>query len=383
MAKMLWLNWSGGGNLPPSLGIARVLTERGNNVSFAGRPEMVGRVEAAGFRAIELTQAYTQLDRYPQGMPISRLVCYLTSPAVEDEVRGLIETEAPDVLLIDAMFPAALNAAAAYDIPSAVFFHSFLFRLREQWKETGNRFSAMRSQAGFGSLPAFEELWQRQDRIIVTTAAQFDTPADPRWTSVRHVGPVLEDEKCAAPVALPWEQSDPTPVVLVTFSTAPEQRSLEKFQRSLDALADMPVHVFATTAGVVEPEELRVPQNAFVVRYAGHDSILQRASLLITHGGHGTLMRSLKYGVPMILMPGLAHDQAPNAQMVQDWGAGIALPGDAQSDAIAAAAKTILSTPSYKHTAQRLSSVVSDLDGASNAADEVESLLNHARRVTA
>ena len=55
MARILWLNWSGGGNLPPSLGIARVLTERGHNVTFAGRPEMVPRVKTAGFRAIEIT----------------------------------------------------------------------------------------------------------------------------------------------------------------------------------------------------------------------------------------------------------------------------------------------------------------------------------------
>ena len=61
MAKILWLNWSGGGNLPPSLGIARVLTERGHSVAFAGRPEMVGRVERAAFRAIELTRAYEQV----------------------------------------------------------------------------------------------------------------------------------------------------------------------------------------------------------------------------------------------------------------------------------------------------------------------------------
>ncbi len=65
MARILWLNWSGGGNLPPSLGIARVLTERGHSVAFAGRPEMVPRVQRAGFRAIELTRAYEQVNRYP------------------------------------------------------------------------------------------------------------------------------------------------------------------------------------------------------------------------------------------------------------------------------------------------------------------------------
>jgi UDP:flavonoid glycosyltransferase YjiC (YdhE family) len=65
MAGILWLNWSGGGNLPPSLGIARVLTGRGHSVAFAGRPEMVARVERADFRAIELTRAYEQAAAYP------------------------------------------------------------------------------------------------------------------------------------------------------------------------------------------------------------------------------------------------------------------------------------------------------------------------------
>ena len=100
MAKILWLNWSGGGNLPPSLGIARVLTDRGHKVAFAGRPEMVPRVEAAGFRAIELTQAYAQLDRYPQGTFLTRMSCYLTSPAVVAQVRSVVASERPDLVLI-------------------------------------------------------------------------------------------------------------------------------------------------------------------------------------------------------------------------------------------------------------------------------------------
>ncbi len=113
MARILWLNWSGGGNLPPSLGIARVLTERGHELAFAGRPEMVPRVKTAGFRAIEITQAYAQVDRYPQGLPLTRPACYLTSPAVEEEVRSIVAAEAPDLILIDAMFPAALAHAAS------------------------------------------------------------------------------------------------------------------------------------------------------------------------------------------------------------------------------------------------------------------------------
>ena len=76
---------------------------------------------------------------------------------------------------------------------------------------------------------------------------------------MRHVGPVLEDEKVAVATALPWAADDATLLVLMSFSTGFEQRSAEKLQRGLDALADLPVHVVATTGGIVEPQELAVP----------------------------------------------------------------------------------------------------------------------------
>src|ERR1700741_2856264 len=98
-AKILWLNWSGGGNLPPSLGIARALTERGHEVAFAGRPEMVARGQRGGFRAIELTRAYEQVDRYPQKW-LPRAASYLTSPAVAEQIRQLLPAENPDLLMI-------------------------------------------------------------------------------------------------------------------------------------------------------------------------------------------------------------------------------------------------------------------------------------------
>lgn len=335
-------------------------------------------MQDAGFRAIELTQAYAQVDRYPAGSPMTRAGCYLTSPAVVDDVRATIAAAQPDALLIDAMFPAALEAASQYELPSAAFFHHFLFRLRDEWRATDARLRGMRERAGFSPLPPLEQLWKRHDRIVVTALAQFDTPADPQWTSVRHVGPVLEDEKCAVPITLPWDANPGTPLVLVSFSTAPEQRSLEKLQRSLDALADLPVHAVATTGDVVEPEELSLAQNAIAVRYAAHDPILQRATLLITHGGHGTLMRSLKYGVPAIVLPGMAHDQAPNGRLIQGLGAGIALPGDADTAAIRAAAETILSSKSYTENARHIASALAGVDGASTAAGEIELLLDTA-----
>lgn len=389
MAKFLWLNWSGGGNLPPSLGIARVLTERGHTVAFAGRPEMVPRVETAGFRAIELTQAYAQTDRYPAG-PMQRAACYLTSPAVAEQVRDVVKAEAPDLLIFDGMFPAALAQAKDFGRPSVAVSHTFVFRMLERWRGTTNALIGMRQQSGFGPLPDLDALWHGCDRTLVTTLAEFDAATPAGWESVRYVGPVLEDEKVAVPTPLPWSDDTP-PLALMSFSTGFEQRSLDKLQRGLDAIADLPLHLVATTGGIVDPAELKAPRNAFVVNYAAHDPIIARASMVITHGGHGTAMRALKHGVPMIVMPGLAHDQAVIAALMEEWGTGIAMPGDvpfggageaktiSREDYVGmlrAAVERILVTPSYRANAKKRAAMLAGVDGAANAAKEIEALLS-------
>jgi len=63
------------------------------------------------------------------------------------------------------------------------------------------------------------------------------------------------------------------------------------------------------------------------------------------------------------------------AAAVQEWGAGVALSGDATVEAIRAAAQTVLSTPSYRQKAMQRSACLAGIDGAANAASEVESLL--------
>jgi UDP:flavonoid glycosyltransferase YjiC (YdhE family) len=375
MARILWLNWSGGGNLPPSLGIARALTERGHAVAFAGRPEMVPRVKTAGFRAIEVTDAYAQVDRYPQGHFMTRAACYLTSPAVEAQLQTIVAAEAPDLVAIDAMFPAALAHASEFGCPAVVFVHTFVFRQLDMWRRFFGIFDGMRQQAGFAGLPALDELWRPRERIISTSLAAFDAAALPGWEMVRHVGPVLENEKFALPTVLPWAADDETPLVMVSFSTGFEQRNVEKLQRTLDALADLAVHVVVTSGGIVAPNELATPANAVVLDYAAHDPIIARAALVVTHGGHGTAMRTLRHGVPMVIIPGLAGDQPYVAAAVEEWGAGRALARNAGVGTIRAAAQEVLAAASFRNNAQRLSHSLAGVDGATNAADEIVSLL--------
>jgi MGT family glycosyltransferase len=374
--KILWMNWSGGGNLPPSLGIARVLTERGHDVSFAGRPEMVVRVKRAGLRAIEITRAYEQAARYPNKW-LPQAAAYLTSPAVAEEIGALLAREQPDLIIVDGMFLVALLEAALYGCPTVVMCHTSIVRLQRVWRDLITMLAGLRAEAGFGPLPTeLNELWMVHDRLIVTTLKKLDQgPNDlAHAEKVRHVGPALERERHGVSVELPWHDDDAVPLVLVSYSTAPEQGSVAKFQAAIDALAQLPVHGVVTVGDSIDPGALKPAANVLVRATVDHDQLMQVAALVLTHGGHGTMMRALSNGLPMVVIPGIAADQPGNAAAVEAWGAGLALPPNADADKIASAAREILGQPSYREKARELARQFADVDGAANAADEIEAL---------
>lgn len=378
MAKMLWLNWSGGGNLPPSLGIARVLIERGHAVSFAGRPEMVPRVERAGIRAIELSRAYEQADRYPSNKWLPRAASFLTSPAVADEIRDLLPAENPDLVIIDQMFPVALLEARRFGKPAVAMCHTSVWRCLEMWRRFMAMLAGLRSEAGFDPIPCdLESLWMVQDLMIATTEKSLDEAPGSLGNAhkLRHVGPVLETERHAATVALPWSDDPAIPLVLVSFSTAPEQGSVRKFQDAIEALSALPVRGVVTVGDSLDSALLQPRRNVAVFATADHDDLMRRADLVVTHAGHGTFMRALKNGLPMVVIPGLGGDQPINARAAEAWGVGRALPSDADAVSMRAAIVDVLGSRTYRDHAAELSTRLHGGDGAVKAVEQIETLL--------
>jgi UDP:flavonoid glycosyltransferase YjiC (YdhE family) len=88
------------------------------------------------------------------------------------------------------------------------------------------------------------------------------------------------------------------------------------------------------------------------------------------------MMRALARGLPMVVIPGFAPDQPVNAAAVEAWGVGRALPGDASMEMMREAIEQVLATPSFSAAARKLAAHFAGVDGAANAADEIEHLLN-------
>jgi UDP:flavonoid glycosyltransferase YjiC (YdhE family) len=374
MSKILWVCWDGGGNLTPSLGIASELVRRGHQVSFHGRQEMVTRAQASGHTAYALDQALTDQEAF-SFHPLVSVFGYCCSPAVGEEVVQLVEESDPDLVVVDAMFGAALDVAPRFRRPTAVMVHTLLYRGIDAWRANFAMQSETRERAGFPRLADLDTLWGDRHRVHVNTLGSLDGEPTVGWSNVVHGAPVLANEGHALPVDIPWPTDDPTPLVLLSFSTVPEQRSAESLQRALDALGRLPVHVVATTGGVVEPGELSPPANAHVVSFADHDTLLARAALVVGHGGHGTTMRTLRAGLPLVGMPAKGADQASNLRLIEQLRAGRSLAADATVDQISSAVVEVLADPSYREAARRLATGFEGRDGAALAADSLEALL--------
>jgi UDP:flavonoid glycosyltransferase YjiC (YdhE family) len=101
--------------------------------------------------------------------------------------------------------------------------------------------------------------------------------------------------------------------------------------------------------------------------------VLKHASVVVTHGGHGTVMHALAAGVPMVVMS-QGRDQADNAVRVESRGAGVTLKSGASSDQIADAVRLVLADRGFRDAAERLGDYVRKDAGFAALVAELEEL---------
>ena len=124
---------------------------------------------------------------------------------------------------------------------------------------------------------------------------------------------------------------------------------------ALAGLADEPVRVLATTNRRGEPfGDLAVPPNARVVDWLSYTRTMPHCAAVVCHAGHGTVVRALASGVPLVACPA-AGDMAENAARVSWAGAGVSLPRRLVTErGIRLAVRRLLAEPRYASRAREL-----------------------------
>jgi MGT family glycosyltransferase len=390
----------GGGNVPPELGAARRLLARGHAVTVIADDSVAPDVRATGADLRRWVHAPNRPDRLPQHDPIRDWECrypwqlidrlvgtLLVGPAGQyaEDLQDAIAERRPATVVCSMFCLGGMVAAEAARIPFIVLFPNIYplparglppfglglgpargpaGRLRDrvlnriierQWDGKGlEGLNALRARLGLAPLAHLFDQVRRADRQLVMTSPALEFPAALPDT-VRYVGPVLDDPPWSEAAAWTPPAGD-APLVLVAMSST-FQSQIESLQSVIDGVRILPVRGLVTAGPAIDVGALRPASNVSVVASAPHRQLLRHTAVVITHGGHGTVVKALAAGVPMVLLPH-GRDQADTAVRVSARGAGVTLRRSARPDAVAAAVRHVLENPSYRAAAQRLGEMI-------------------------
>jgi MGT family glycosyltransferase len=404
MARLLAYTAPASGHVFPSTELLLELYRRGHEVHVRTRASDVERLGQLGLHAAPVDPRIeaNELDDWKAPNPIAALQrlhrWYEANAKVEvGDLRGAIEEVRPDALIVDANFQGGAAVAEASGLPWCQYspfppvFESNdappygpglrpargpLGRARDRVLYATLRpladhylppVNALRASLGLEPLHHLEELFLRSQRFILFTAEPHEYPRSDWPASVRLVGPLIWEPAAPAP---PWLSEETRPIVLVTTSTV-YQRDDKLIATALEALAEEPLAVVATT-GALDPGTFNPPANAHVEAFLPHAPILQRAACVVSHGGMGITQKALAAGVPVCVVP-FCRDQFEVARRVEVSRAGTRLHHKRLT--AKRLREAVHATIRLRPGAQRVAQAFARAGGAQAAADAVEELL--------
>jgi MGT family glycosyltransferase len=417
MSEILMTTWHGAGNTPPLMSVAAALVARGHHVRVLADAVLKPDVEAAGAehvawtRAPQRTAPGREADVFRDwesddpavnfGLMRDR-VAVGPAAAYAHDTRAEISRVRPDLLLTEVLIFGPLLAAEAEDVPAAVlnptinivpapgvppFGFGFDLATDPAGRERDEMFTAIAVEAWDVALPALNDARREhglaplghvldQARtaaltlVLTSDALDFRAQLPP---VVRYAGPRLDDPAWVEP----WSSAvdGDAPLVLAALSSD-YQRQEAVLNEVVAALGTLDVRALVTTGRGIDPEPFAAVagSNVEVVESAPHSAVLRDAAAVVTHCGHGTTVKSLAAGVPLVCLP-MGRDQLDIAARVVHAGAGVRLPADATADQIADAVRQVIAEPSYAEAARRIARRIAEETAHDRAVELIEGLL--------
>ncbi|HEY3235612.1 MAG TPA: glycosyltransferase, partial [Polyangiaceae bacterium] len=399
---------------------------RGHSVRVLGDPTLEPEARAVGCEFSAWTTAPHRTSRDPSHdvfkdyefkNPLKMMDAYLRlflaepAPRWARDTAAELEARPVDVLVVDFAIPAALIPGEKLKLPMATLMPNIWIiptpgippmgpglmpakgwpgRLRDalMLKLTNKLFgralpplNAVRESFGLAKVSSTYDQFLAAQVILVQTSPTFDftSPAIPKH--VRYVGPELVDPEWSEPWRSPFATNDQRPLVLVGLGSS-FQNQAPLLRRIVAGLSRLPVRAVLTLGPALKPADVSGADNVVVVQSAPHAQVLKEASLLITHCGHGTTMKGLAAGVPLVCIP-MGRDQNDTAARVVHCGAGLRLKPNASAHQIGAAVDRILRQTSYRTAATKMARLIASREGCADPVECLERLCSSKNRVAA
>ena len=259
------------------------------------------------------------------------------APALAGEIEGV-----PWATLIPHIYPDTEPQFPIYSVGARLprtGAGRWLWRRAQRPVERGleiGRLELNETRAGLGLAPVDHPHGGiSRPLALVGTFPQLEYPRT--WPEHIHVVGPLMWEPPADDVELPMTGSIEGPRHWY-WSRHRQRRilSTDCSWRRCAGLADAPVRVLATWNRRLPPRPLPVPENARLVDWVSYSRTMPHCDAIVCHAGHGTLVRALACGRPVVACPAVG-DMNENAARL-DWaGAGCARPAAVREASPAAA----------------------------------------------
>jgi UDP:flavonoid glycosyltransferase YjiC (YdhE family) len=410
--SFLLASWGTSGNLTPLLTAGRRLHEAGHSVRVIADPAKRTEIETAGFAFVAWRRAPIGPEADPVDVQDSQdfyqRVIFGPILLYAADIREEIERVPTDaVLAIAVLYGVALGAEAAgvgfamlsphisarpltglppigsgMKPPKTPEERAEVEAEVKRFADSLNDFLPDLNQARISlGLPIFDhifDIYDRSGRMLLGVSQAFDFDADEVPDNVRYIGPLLDQPAWSQPWDSSWPTESCRPRALISFSTG-AQKQADIVQRVVNAMGAVEIDAVVTTGPSLDVKAVKPPRNVRVFSGAPHDVVMKEVSLMVAHGGHGTVNRALVHGLPLLIMPD-GRDQNDNALRVEARGAGLVLPSTASEEEIAAAVNRLISEPHFRVAARQLGAAIAADCSSSRLVDEMESIVVERRK---
>jgi MGT family glycosyltransferase len=399
--NILFTTWDGGGVTPPTIEAALRLIARGHDVRILGDETLRAPIERAGIAFKPWTEAPQRRDTSLENDPIQdwlyegpmggvmRMRDVIMSGgalAFARDTAAELDREVYDLVISSEMVLGAMIAAEARGVPLVVFAANLPMmpipgippfgpgfwpatsdaeRILHAEVAEGTRamFNAglpdlNAARAAFGLAPLDDLMAQMRaaERFLAASSKAFDFPAAEHPPGLVYVGAMAGSPVAAEGWKMPFSGMDMRPLVVVSFSTT-YMKQHAQIAAVITALGRLPVRGIVTLGAALQDAGFETPPNVRVLAEAPHDVLMAEAGLVITHAGHGTVIRALTHGVPLICMP-MGRDQNDNAARIDWHGAGLRIDPAADAVTIETAIRKVFGDASYRKAARRLKAAI-------------------------
>lgn len=408
------------GHVNPLATLGRELAGRGHRIGLVGSPRAKPIADAWGFELLTIGVPEYEAGEFERALEklasLKGLAAMRFTGQIFHKHTRVLLRDAPEALrgagveamIVDQVTLAGAALADALRLPLVVACDALAMNQESQvpppvlaWRYRPGFFGRLRNRLGNGLLELtvrpitrtisefrarhglgpfrFEDIGNVGLAQVAQQPPFFDYPRAELPPHFHYTGPWHEPTRESESTPFPWEKLDGRPLVYASLGTM-QNRLQPVFRAILDACAELPLQVVLSLGNADATWDGPLPSNAIVVAFAPQLSLLDRASLLITHAGLNTVLEGLARGLPMLCMP-IANDQPGVARRVEWLGAGeILKPHRATSARIRASIEKLL-TDDYRQAAQRCRRQLEGTRGVVHAADIVEEAFASRQRV--